>query len=88
MTRITATTVPDERALKPWLVGADFSDAYEAPLTTAMLLPTEIILRASRSTPNWIGDLMAIRTRGTTLWPQRNFCSGSTTVTSTCAWRS
>jgi hypothetical protein len=61
--RVTATTVPDESALQPWLAGADFYDAYEAPLNTAMLSPTEIFLRASRSTPQWVDDLMAIRNR-------------------------
>ncbi|THD52554.1 MAG: DUF2867 domain-containing protein [Bradyrhizobium sp.] len=61
VTKVTATTVPDESALKPTLADADFYDAYEAPLNTAMLSPTEIFLRASRSTPRWVDDLMAIR---------------------------
>jgi len=63
LTKVTATTVPDESALQPWLAGADFYDAYEAPLNTAMLSPTEIFLRASRSTPQWVDDFMAIRNR-------------------------
>ena len=63
MTQVTTTTVPDDSALKPWLAGADFFDAYEAPLGAAMLSPTEIFLRASRSTPRWVDDLMAIRNR-------------------------
>jgi hypothetical protein len=63
VTRVTATTVPDESALQPTLVDADFYDAYEAPLSTAMLSPTEIFLRASRSTPRWVDDLMAVRNR-------------------------
>jgi hypothetical protein len=61
--KVTATAVPDESALQPTLADADFYDAYEAPLSTAMLSPTEIFLRASRSTPRWVDDLMAIRNR-------------------------
>lgn len=63
MTKVTATTVPDDSVLQPWLADADFYDAHEAPLTTAILSPTEIFLRASRSTPKWVDDLMAIRNR-------------------------
>jgi hypothetical protein len=63
MTKVTETTVPDDSALQPWLAGADFYDAYEAPLTTATLSPTEIFLRASRTTPRWVEELMAIRNR-------------------------
>ena len=63
MTKVTETTVPDDSALQPWLVGADFYDAYEAPLTTATLSPTEIFLRASRTTPRWVEELMAVRNR-------------------------
>ena len=63
MTKVTETTVPDDSALQPWLAGADFYDAYQAPLTTATLSPTEIFLRASRTTPRWVEDLMAIRNR-------------------------
>jgi hypothetical protein len=63
MTQVIATTVPDDSVLQAWLAGADFFDAYEAPLTSAMLSPTEIFLRASRSTPRWVDRLMAIRNR-------------------------
>jgi Protein of unknown function (DUF2867) len=63
MTNVTATTIPDDSALQPWLAGADFYDAYEAPLKIAMLSPIEIFLRSSRSTPRWVDDLMAIRNR-------------------------
>jgi Protein of unknown function (DUF2867) len=63
LTRVTATTVPNDSALQPSLADADFYDAYEAPLSTAKLSPTEIFLRASRSTPKWVDDLMAIRNR-------------------------
>jgi hypothetical protein len=63
VTKVTATTVPDESALQATLANADFYDAYEAPLSAAMLSPTEIFLRASRSTPQWVDDLMAIRNR-------------------------
>jgi hypothetical protein len=63
VTKVTETTVPDDSALQPWLAGADFYDAYQAPLTTATLSPTEIFLRASRTTPRWVEDLMAIRNR-------------------------
>ena len=63
MAKVTATAVPDESALQPTLADADFYDAYEAPLSTAMLSPTEIFLRASRSTPRWVDDLMAVRNR-------------------------
>lgn len=63
MTKVIATTVPDESVLQPTLADADFYDAYEAPLNTAALSPTEIFLRASRSTPQWVDDLMAIRNR-------------------------
>ena len=63
MTKVTETTVPDDSALQPWLAGADFYDAYEAPLITATLSPTEIFLRASRTTPRWVEGLMAIRNR-------------------------
>jgi hypothetical protein len=63
MTKVTETTVPDDSALQPWLAGADFCDAYEAPLITATLSPTEIFLRASSTTPRWVEELMAIRNR-------------------------
>ena len=63
VTRVTATTVPDQSALRPTLADADFYDAYQAPLNTAMLSPTEIFLRTSRATPRWVDDLMAIRNR-------------------------
>ena len=63
VTKVTATTVPDDSALRPSLADADFYDAYEAPLGTATLSPTEIFLRASRATPQWVDDLMAIRNR-------------------------
>jgi hypothetical protein len=63
VTKVTATTVPDQSALQATLANADFYDAYEAPLSSAMLSPTEIFLRASRSTPQWVDDLMAIRNR-------------------------
>jgi hypothetical protein len=63
VTKVTETTVPDDSALQPWLAGADFCDAYEAPLTTATLSPTEIFLRASHTTPRWVEELMAIRNR-------------------------
>ena len=63
MTRVTATTVPDTSVLKSSLADADFYDAYEAPLNTATLSPTEIFLRASRGTPRWVEELMAIRNR-------------------------
>jgi hypothetical protein len=63
MTKVTATTVPDDSVLQPWLAGADFCDAYEAQLTCATLSPTEIFLRASRTTPRWVEELMAIRNR-------------------------
>ena len=63
MAKVTATTVPDDSALKPSLADASFYDAYEAPLSTAALSPTEIFLRASRGTPRWVDDLMAIRNR-------------------------
>lgn len=63
VTKVTATTVPDESVLQPTLANADFYDAYEAPLIAAMLSPTEIFLRASRSTPRWVDDLMVIRNR-------------------------
>ena len=63
MTKVTETTVPDDSVLQPWLAGADFYDAYEAPLTTAALSPTEIFLRASHTTPRWVEELMAIRNR-------------------------
>src|SRR5260370_40369201 len=63
VTKVTATTVPDDSALKPSLADASFYDAYEAPLSTATMSPTEIFLRASRGTPRWVDDLMAIRNR-------------------------
>ena len=63
MTKFTATTVPGDSALRPSLADADYYDAYEAPLNTAALSPTEIFLRASRNTPRWVDDLMAIRNR-------------------------
>jgi Protein of unknown function (DUF2867) len=63
VTKVTATTVPGDSALRPSLADADYYDAYEAPLNTAALSPTEIFLRASRNTPRWVDDLMAIRNR-------------------------
>jgi len=63
VTKVTATTVPGDSALRPSLADADYYDAYEAPLKTAALSPTEIFLRASRNTPRWVDDLMAIRNR-------------------------
>jgi len=63
VTKVTETTVPDDSALQSWLAGADFYDAYEAPLATATLSPTEIFLRASHTTPRWVEELMAIRNR-------------------------
>jgi hypothetical protein len=63
MTHVTATSVPADSVLQPWLAGAEFYDAYEAPLTVTALSPTEIFLRASRSTPKWVDDLMSIRNR-------------------------
>ncbi|MGO8908513.1 MAG: DUF2867 domain-containing protein [Bradyrhizobium sp.] len=63
MTKVSDTTIPTDSALHPTLADADFYDAYEAPLSTAMLSPTEIFLRASRGTPRWVDDLMAIRNR-------------------------
>ena len=63
MTRVTATSVPDDSVLQSRLAEADFYDAYEAPLAAASLSPTEIFLRASRATPHWVDQLMAIRNR-------------------------
>jgi hypothetical protein len=63
VTKVTATTVPDNSVLRPSLADADFYDAYEAPLSTATLSPTEIFLRATRGTPQWVEELMAIRNR-------------------------
>ncbi len=63
MTKVTVTSVPDDSVLQPWLAGADFHDAYEAPLKSDKLSATEIFLRASRATPRWVEDLMAIRNR-------------------------
>jgi hypothetical protein len=63
VTKVSATTIPDESLLRPLLDDADFHDAYEAPLAAPMLSPTEIFLRASRATPPWVDNLMAIRNR-------------------------
>ena len=63
MNKVTATSVPDDSVLQSWLANADFYDAYEAPLTANGLSPTEVFLRASRATPKWVDDLMAIRNR-------------------------
>ena len=63
MNKVTATSVPDDSVLQSWLAKADFYDAYEAPLTANGLSPTEVFLRASRATPKWVDDLMAIRNR-------------------------
>jgi hypothetical protein len=63
VTEVTETSVPDDSVLQPWLSNADFYDAYQAPLAAAALSPTEIFLRASRATPRWVEDLMAIRNR-------------------------
>jgi len=63
VTKVIATAVPSESALQSSLADADFYDAYEAPLNVAMLSPTEIFLRGSRATPQWVNSLMSIRNR-------------------------
>lgn len=63
MTTVLATEIPEQSALRPWLEGSDFHDAYEAPLQDLALSPTEIFLRAARATPRWVADLMTIRNR-------------------------
>ena len=63
MSKVTETSVPDDSVLKTWMTNADFHDAWEAPLAGEALSPTEIFLRASRATPKWVEDLMAIRNR-------------------------
>ncbi len=63
MTRVTETAVPMESALSGSLADADFYDAYQAPLHSAILSPTEIFLRACRSTPKWVDWLMSVRNR-------------------------
>ena len=63
MAHVVAVEIPPESALTPWLAGADFHDAYEAPLWDATLSPTEIYLRAARATPKWVADLMTLRNR-------------------------
>jgi Protein of unknown function (DUF2867) len=65
VTKVVATAVPAESALRPWLAGANFYDAYEVPLPLggATLSPTEIFLHGSRSTPRWVDTLMWIRNR-------------------------
>jgi len=63
MAPVVATSVPAASALLPWLAGADFHDAWEAPLRDPALSPTEIFLRAARATPAWVGLAMALRNR-------------------------
>lgn len=63
MMAVVPTAVPPGSALHALLAGADFADAYRAPLADASLTPTDIFLRASGATPDWVGVLMAIRNR-------------------------
>jgi hypothetical protein len=61
--KVIETAVPGESALQSSIADAYFYDAYEAPLNTATLSPTEIFLRGSHATPRWVDSLMSIRNR-------------------------
>jgi len=61
MNAVNMTTVPKESALYSWLADADFHDAWVSPMQSGELTPTEIFLRAARSTPRWVALLMSIR---------------------------
>ncbi len=61
MVDVVKTTVPHDSLLQTTLADADFYDAYEAPLNDRALSPTEIFLRASRATPQWVGVAMTLR---------------------------
>ena len=63
MVDVIKTTVPHDSLLQTSLAGADFYEAYEAPLNDPALSPTEIFLRASRATPRWVSVAMALRNR-------------------------
>ena len=61
MNAVSMTTVPKESVLYSWLADADFHDAWVSPMQSGELTPTEIFLRAARSTPRWVALLMSIR---------------------------
>jgi hypothetical protein len=61
MPLVTRTDLPTDSRLSPSLAGADFHDAYAAPLRDGALTPTEIFLKTIRATPPWVSRLMAIR---------------------------
>ncbi len=63
MANVVKTKVPQNSLLQPSLADADFYDAYAAPLNDRALSPTEIFLRASRATPQWVGLAMSLRNR-------------------------
>jgi hypothetical protein len=63
MNRVFATEIPSGTGIGAYRVGADFADAWAAPLADASLSPTEIFLRTVRATPAWVASAMAVRNR-------------------------
>jgi hypothetical protein len=61
MRQVTATTIPMESVLYAAIPGSDFHDAFEAPLDDPTLSLIAILLRAFRTTPQWVGTLMSLR---------------------------
>lgn len=63
MPTVSATTIPAASLLRGLSEGADFKDAYDAPLADASLSPTQIFLAAARAAPAWAEALMSMRNR-------------------------
>jgi hypothetical protein len=65
---IVATEIPATSALRSWLPGSAFHDAWEAPLRDPTLSPTEIFLRSANAAPGWVELAMTLRNRAVRLF--------------------
>jgi hypothetical protein len=63
MATVSASDLPADSLLRPWLATATFWDSFDAPLADPSLAPIEILQRASKATPDWAVSLMSIRNR-------------------------
>ena len=63
MNPVFAAEIPIASRIGVYRVGADFADAWGAPLADPALTPTEIFLRVTRATPRWVSTAMSIRNR-------------------------
>jgi hypothetical protein len=61
MAIVTATSVPEECALRALLPRASFFDAYRCALNDQALTPVQIFIRAAKRDAAWVSWLMRLR---------------------------